>query len=124
MRRAKSVPDTEMCDGVDNDCNGTVDDGCACAAGASRACYGGPAGTAGVGACRAGTQSCGTGRAAPVGHVRGQALPARRAVRGVDNDCDGVIDDGCACRRARRAPATTGPPDAGVGVCADGVQRC
>ncbi len=48
------TPSPERCDGVDNNCNGTVDDGCACTPGMTRQCYGGPAGTMGVGPCRAG----------------------------------------------------------------------
>jgi len=46
------VPSVEVCDGLDNDCNGNVDESL------TRSCYAGPTGTAGVGICRAGSQTC------------------------------------------------------------------
>ncbi len=43
----------------------------------------------------------------------------------VDDDDDGMIDDGCDCAVGTERPCWLGPPDArGVGVCHDGVQRC
>lgn len=68
-----------------------------CTPGAVEGCYGGPAETAGVGACKAGQRSCDgfgfwgpcLGEVVPVGELCGNT---------VDDDCDGDTDedlDGC-----------------------------
>jgi hypothetical protein len=75
----------EICDGVDNDCNGAVDDG----VGAVN--YPGPAGTAGVGVCAAGVQVC---RAGTLMQMLPPRLPSMELCDGLDNDCNGKVDDG------------------------------
>ena len=101
--QARVTPVAEVCDGADNDCNGAVDDvpgGCACQPGAVQPCYSGPAGTSGVGLCHAGSQTCDA-----AGHgwgaCGGEALPGAEICDGVDNDCNGAVDDaagvGVAC---------------------------
>jgi hypothetical protein len=120
-------PADEMCNGADDDCNGTVDDGCSCRLGETRVCYGGPAGTAGVGPCRAGTQTClETGSAAVGwGPCAGQVLPGGETCDRADNDCDGVVDDGCNCTVGTTRACYDGPAGTrGVGECADGTQIC
>ncbi|MBI5516475.1 MAG: hypothetical protein HY909_22010, partial [Deltaproteobacteria bacterium] len=119
-------PGMETCDGVDNDCNGTVDDGCACRPGESRRCYGGPAGTADVGVCRAGTQSCvTTGAMTAWGPCAMAVVPSPEVCDGMDNNCDGFVDDGCLCRPGATRPCYDGPSGTrAVGTCADGVQTC
>ncbi|MFO0606448.1 MAG: MopE-related protein [Polyangiales bacterium] len=74
----------ETCNGVDDDCDGLIDDGLA------RRCYGGPAGTMGVGTCRAGTEVCvgGTWSA-----CTGEVTPRAETCDGADDDCDGTPDD-------------------------------
>jgi hypothetical protein len=79
-------PTTETCDNVDNNCNGAVDEGVA------RACYTGPAGTAGVGICRNGTQTCSAGAWGAT--CSGQVTPRAETCNALDDDCDGVVDDG------------------------------
>jgi hypothetical protein len=95
-------PVAEICDGIDNNCNGSVDDGIASA----------PT-TCGVGACAStGTSSC----------VEGQIVdscqagtPVAEACDGIDNNCNGSIDDGIA----------SAPTTCGVGACAStGTSSC
>ena len=78
-------PTEEVCDGQDNDCNGEVDDGIA-----SAACYRGPRATAGVGQCVEGRSKCKEGEAT----CEGEILPSDEVCDGVDNNCNGLVDDG------------------------------
>jgi hypothetical protein len=85
----------EVCDGLDNNCNGAVDDGvsCNCLNGAVLAC-GEPDGHGGfvtLGVCRTGMQTCTSGR---FGACAGVVLPAVETCNALDDDCDGVVDEG------------------------------
>ena len=63
-----------------------------CTPAASEACYSGPAGTAGVGACLQGTRTC--SGAGTWGPCQGEVVPALDACgNGLDEDCDGSADD-------------------------------
>ncbi len=79
---------TESCDGLDNDCDAAIDEGCPCSEGATEGC-----GTS-VGACTAGTRSCGGG---VWGECSGTA-PSTEICDGEDNDCDGQTDEGVTNR--------------------------
>jgi hypothetical protein len=78
-------PETEACNRLDDDCDGTVDEL------SDESCYTGPEETRAVGVCRTGKPSCsGAGTVLCLGEV----LPSNELCNGKDDDCDGTVDDG------------------------------
>ena len=82
-----SPPRAEVCNDLDDDCDGTVDDGVqnCCQPGARRACG------SDVGACQAGQETCdGSRRWTACGAIG----PQPESCNGLDDDCDGLEDQG------------------------------
>jgi hypothetical protein len=110
-------PSPEICDGLDNDCNGFPDDRdppCQCLDGTTQEC-----GVSTVGECRLGMQNCVDGAwAACVGNVD----PGARQCDDRDRDCDTIPDyqqPPCQCRNG-----ATQPCGSSMGICRPGTQTC
>lgn len=119
------APKAEQCgNGLDDDCNGSADDGCECPPGTERSCFGGEPTRASKGTCHAGTQTCGA--QGTWGTCLGQVLPkAIDACDGTDEDCDGIVDNECKCSIGSEETCYTGPAGTmGVGSCRSGTHRC
>ena len=116
-------PDAEVCDGVDNDCNGDLDEGCDCTPGETRSCYDGPPITEGVGSCVAGTITClETATGSMWSGCEGAAGPGDELCNGTGDE---LIDEGCDCALGASQGCYGGPPGtAGVGACRAGTQQC
>ncbi len=75
-------PAAEVCDGVDNDCNGIVDDGTASVAEACDTDF--------AGVCRSGSTTCASGH---IYCLQSVFATAEVCSNGLDDDCDGLVDE-------------------------------
>ncbi len=90
---------TEACNGADDDCDTTIDEGC---------CASGPCTTS----CgTSGTTSCN-----PDG-TTGPCMPPAETCNGADDDCDTTIDEGFGCVRGAVSACATTCGTTGMAVC-------
>ena len=101
---------TEVCDGLDNDCDSEVDEGCLCVDGDTQGCFSGDPNLLGVGECAEGTQTCDL--SGSWGPCVDEVLPADEECDGADNNCDGAVDEGFASVTC------------GLGICQVTVDEC
>ncbi len=119
---SKTNGGVEICDGLDNDCNGTVDDGLVDPK-VGVGCQGGAKGECAAPA-HAGTSVCVAGRV----ECRGSAVltpgKSTETCNGLDDDCDGVVDDDLVDVGKPCGASATLPCRKGVTVCVAGAPVC
>ncbi|MCA9674194.1 MAG: hypothetical protein H6709_21275 [Kofleriaceae bacterium] len=101
----------ETCNGLDDDCNGTVD-------GFGEPCSDLPGGNPNQGPCHPGTHVCPADGSGMFGTCIGEVGPETEACDTIDNDCDGIVDEdtgGADCS------STCG---VGTTVCVNGTIQC
>ncbi len=104
----QTVPGAETCNGLDDDCNGQIDEGSTTV-------------SCGTGACARTVSTCEGG----VAQTCTPGNPTAEKCNGLDDDCDGEVDEGCDCIDGQSQSCFPGmPQQRNVGVCADGSQLC
>jgi hypothetical protein len=99
-----TLPAAEVCNDLDDDCDGVVDEG---NPGGGASC-----GDASVGECAPGIETCRMGAIVCVGG----SSPATERCDDRDNDCDGLVDEG--------NPGGGSACGSDVGECAPGIEAC
>ena len=102
----------ETCNGLDDDCNGIVDD--------NLTDVGKSCGTSNIFPCSLGSEQCVSGALACVGAVD----PGVEYCNGLDDDCDGVIDNNTVDATGTCGQSNVGECKLGNKTCTGGVVLC
>jgi Notch 1 len=105
----------ETCNNIDDDCDASVDDG------VTEACYTGAPGTSGIGVCRPGFAVCAAGG---FGACTSEVTPTAEQCNGLDDDCDGALDEAAGGGAITQACYDGAPGTQNVGTCTAGTQTC
>ena len=100
----ESEKEKDLCNGMDDDCDGEIDEGCTCNVGDTQPCFSGKPKQRGVGICSDGIQNCiaqmrdGKAVKGKWGQCKNQILPMNAEVCDkADNNCNGCADEGLCC---------------------------
>tara|TARA_B100000609_G_scaffold199397_1_gene202647 strand:+ start:13123 stop:15405 length:2283 start_codon:yes stop_codon:yes gene_type:complete len=116
------IPKDEECNGVDDDCDGRVDNQKDSPTPLFVSCYSGPAGTDGKGDCVAGKKTC---RAGKWGSCEGEVVPKTETCNALDDDCDGKVDNVSGKDEKLFKKCYGGQTKfAGIGECVHGKNLC
>lgn len=89
----EQVFEDEICDGIDNNGENGIDEGCDCVYGDVQPCWPGAPAARGVGGCLDGIQICGVRSDPRWGSCIDAILPSEEVCDNKDNDCNGCADD-------------------------------
>ena len=100
-----------LCNGLDDDCDGVIDEGCACTLGEVQPCFDGPPGRAATGVCTRGSQRCETNEEGQPawGACLNSVTPREEVCDDADNDCDGCVDELLDCQIVGSCPEPGDP---------------
>ncbi len=100
------APPAEICNGSDDDCDGTIDEGFTCVPSSTRDCT--------TGCSTMGSETC------QADCTWGTCAPSAEACNGADDDCDTMCDEAFECCAGSTGPCTTICDSTGTSTCGAG----